>query len=899
MAYYTITSPAGATCANFSGWSDITSLSDCSDAVATANAPYGSSAWSLAPISGYYPNLPKGCITTGYMNDTSYPIRGFVLPYFNMDTTGSGTGVSYDSGNFETCTTNLSAPSPTYCTYLHCGRPPPPSSPPLLPPPSPPLPLQPPSPPLSLQPPSPTSPLSEPPVVQQPPASPPLVHTPLFDNVEVVEQTTRAVTAAAVASIAVSVGASVAAGVASAAAGAAGAAGAGGAAASAAGGAGGGAGGGAAGAAAGGTIAPLILGVQRFSLTSGLAVEQSGMQQGVADSLSWASGDVPFLSSPPHRRLQMLANATLSDGSARPAELTSLLNLLITASIGLFISLMIELFLVFLWRCCLNRRYYREQDSPTTDKQPAKFFPFPKSLMWPTPLFFAFFACATGLTRASTLLLAANPPNCGSVCHLLPIIVLAVLVSIIVLILLHLASFYRKQGSEVQWKPSAKLKEPNSLTDPWMRMRAKLLFKAVSSGFTTRVAIIRRFEKVATVRPASEASFKRISTLEQRFESIDQEIKAAEQQIAAVDRRLSVKDARLERKLKMRDARVKRQLTTRNARAKAIDALSSKGFRDRKTGAWTLPPIDAVEPARTERILADPFGVHRNRAGDRWQALEGFLLFRVNGSSRLAMSYRLIVLIVNMIFGVLSGLHPLLPPGNPAAIAQASSVLALQLVMSAICFSFLPDADRIVSRFAGAQFLFEGAATAALLGASLEGKESGLPSTGLPLQVVGFFLSLFAMGVPIFQLLEQRCLTPTINLVMKRATADPIILLSQVYMMAASLPRQLVNLISHSSEGASLADAAGNASADAGDDAMGTESSIRLGGGNDDADGAANGDDLHLQSFSEKSVEPALKAEDAALMGVKASRLLARAFAAKEAAGKQVANARTSVGEFL
>ena len=275
MAYYTITSPAGATCANFSGWSDITSLSDCSDAVATANAPYGSSAWSLAPISGYYPNLPKGCITTGYMNDTSYPIRGFVLPYFNMDTTGSGTGVSYDSGNFETCTTNLSAPSlilhlpalratstaiiattapSTVAAFTIATT--------VIP--------------LSLQPPSPTSPLSEPPVVQQPPASPPLVHAPLFDNVEVVEQTTSCHCGCSRPSPVV--GASVAAGVASAAAGAAGAAGAGGAAASAAGG-------------AGrlvavrqapppGTIAPLILDVQRFSLTSGLAVEQSGMCRG-------------------------------------------------------------------------------------------------------------------------------------------------------------------------------------------------------------------------------------------------------------------------------------------------------------------------------------------------------------------------------------------------------------------------------------------------------------------------------------------------------------------------------------------------------------------------------------------------------------------------------------------
>ena len=128
--------------------------------------------------------------------------------------------------------------------------------------------------------------------------------------------------------------------------------------------------------------------------------------------------------------------------------------------------------------------------------------------------------------------------------------------------------------------------------------------------------------------------------------------------------------------------------------------------------------------ARTERILANPFALDSDRVGDKWQKLEGFLLFRVNGSSRLAICYRPLVLIVNMCFGFLSGLQPLLPEGSAEATAQASVILALQLGMSAVCFQCLPDADRIISRFAGTQFLCEGLATATLLAASSDAVNS-------------------------------------------------------------------------------------------------------------------------------------------------------------------------------
>ena len=67
--------------------------------------------------------------------------------------------------------------------------------------------------------------------------------------------------------------------------------------------------------------------------------------------------------------------------------------------------------------------------------------------------------------------------------------------------------------------------------------------------------------------------------------------------------------------------------TFRQAKSSAIERLTQKtgGFRDRKTGAFGVPPSDTKEPERTDRILASPFAIRRRVAGDRWQSIEGFV----------------------------------------------------------------------------------------------------------------------------------------------------------------------------------------------------------------------------------------------------------------------------------
>ena len=168
------------------------------------------------------------------------------------------------------------------------------------------------------------------------------------------------------------------------------------------------------------------------------------------------------------------------------------------------------------------------------------------------------------------------------------------------------------------------------------------------------------------------------------------------------------------------------RLSMARARARAFDRLSTHGHRDRKSGAFGVPEDDTKEPERTERLLASPFSFNRQRIGDKFQSIEGFLLFRVHGKSRVGAGYRFIVIFVNIIFGIVSGVQPLIPVGSSYALTQTFLILGLQFGMSSICFYFLPDADRIISRFAGTQFLLEGLSSTSLLVAEHRVRELAL-----------------------------------------------------------------------------------------------------------------------------------------------------------------------------
>ena len=146
-------------------------------------------------------------------------------------------------------------------------------------------------------------------------------------------------------------------------------------------------------------------------------------------------------------------------------------------------------------------------------------------------------------------------------------------------------------------------------------------------------------------------------------------------------------------------------------------------------------------------------------------------MFRVNGATFIGRWYRVLVVLANMLFGLLSGLQPLLPTGSTAAAVQTAIILSLQTSMAILCCRFTPDADRIISTFAATQFTFEAFATAAVLAAAVAQRSAPVTAAtnmtdadavgdlteatvASTFQTSGFYISLAAMVVPMLQLLE-------------------------------------------------------------------------------------------------------------------------------------------------
>jgi len=182
-----------------------------------------------------------------------------------------------------------------------------------------------------------------------------------------------------------------------------------------------------------------------------------------------------------------------------------------------------------------------------------------------------------------------------------------------------------------------------------------------------------------------------------------------------------------------------------------------------------------------------------------------------------------------------------------------------------VCLTLLPDADRMISRFAGMQFLLEGISMCILLRASVGSaeEERGSAIWITEYRDVAFAIALSAMAVPVMQLLEQRFVTPTVNIVLTR-NCNVLALCAAAYMLGMSIPRQvkkfLMFIAGHEDPDGDDAGTGETATADAGDD-------------------AAEDDNTASGGVSGQNVDDAI---------AKASKLAARALAAKEVAAKQM-----------
>lgn len=333
---------------------------------------------------------------------------------------------------------------------------------------------------------------------------------------------------------------------------------------------------------------------------------------------------------------------------------------------------------------------------PQPKPKPPKFIPFPKSLMWPTPLFFTFAIFLTGLTREQSPIEAqpTRAPRCARHSHGLLVVWFA----------LRLYRYlrppprhaYRRGHVRMALLPVDWCWRPCRCRHvrPLLRNRHLCTLPPIPRHVSTRLTPTLRVRNCICV-PSSHSMACVHLCAPGKF--IWKPAAKASDPKGVVDPLMRTHAMwRLDAATCIE--RLNRLITlcspfgVRNgesARQSASRILAARGLRDRKSGAFAIPDADTAEPARTERLLAEPFTCWRRRAGDAFQSREGFFLFRVNASTPIGRSYRLLVLHVNVLFGVLSGLEPmLLPRGSTAGLIQAGSICALQFLMSFICLKY-------------------------------------------------------------------------------------------------------------------------------------------------------------------------------------------------------------------
>lgn len=411
-------------------------------------------------------------------------------------------------------------------------------------------------------------------------------------------------------------------------------------AAAAAGGAGGAAGsgavpGGSSGSVSGGSLVPLLLGAQRFALSSGLAVETSDMQSAVANSMRWAKGQFGLVSrSHAERRRRLDGNAsangsqadTFDDEAPWESATRDLHDLFLTAAIALPVALLVQYALVLCWRHCINAEYYREKEKArkearkvasssyrveqrragsTTACKAQSFVPLPSPLIFPNLVAAIAGLLLTGFVEASAALLAAAHANgdlnatdaaAGSAtCTLVgayslpgclwpPVLVLIAVSSYMLLFLALLLNLYCRHSAKL-WQDTPPPESARAVEDPLQR------------------------------------GIERIRT----------------------------------------------HLCCGCAHAV-----------ERSRGAYEPDEAEMREPNRTERLLESPFLLFRSSATDSHASLTMSFAARSRGNSLAGVTYDWLALLVQLIIAALLGIGPSLKAGSPEATGQLAGVMSLQ-----------------------------------------------------------------------------------------------------------------------------------------------------------------------------------------------------------------------------
>lgn len=633
-------------------------------------------------------------------------------------------------------------------------------------------------------------------------------------------------------------------------------------------------------------ITPLIFGAQRFSLSSGLGIEKSPMQDAVASSMAWTASGVSIWSSEdPSREAEIRSSRRFLSDAARfnstadavlaspPQEWLKMLNILTFVGVQIVLVFLVQILVTRAWQKWVNKSYYAEQrrrrsksflsrqatflsrqvsvaakrgvrfaqdsgssgtgkskvqGSPVSQPSQRRFVPFPTFLVWPSSLIFVVTISCSGLAKTSVALLAAEAvrhDGLSSSRVALAIVILVLLMMIYVGLIVDLVHFRRKHAKSVVWKASTKAHAFGEVQDPLMFASAKglvamkgstlLLKEKIKSTSLNTIDVLdkvadmvapRRFRSERVTGSSSAplpASFFDFTAMNDttlpppsRLPSpqLDSDLQGASATMAIPSSGACVVEWSAPQHTRLAaeaPAQLKRVKSFKEGRSCVSESLTRRGLPQRCLGAFSVPPTDMIEPNRTERILAAPFALRRESPADSFHQRSSSVLFRVNGTSLWTSNFRLLVIGATMSIGVLAGFRPLVRSGTVGALLQCTAVVSLQLGLACFCLCCSPDADLIFSKLAGTQFLLEGLSGLALLIAS------GLPflsTARVTLQLTSFVLGTLAIFVPIFQLVEQRIITPAARVVRTKG-CNPLALGGALIVLAAALPAAISKAI--------------------------------------------------------------------------------------------------------
>jgi hypothetical protein len=196
-----------------------------------------------------------------------------------------------------------------------------------------------------------------------------------------------------------------------------------------------------------------------MAASSGLAVNKSAFQTGVADGMGWSNGKFGLVSSGSARR--RLAAKSSDGGEAHGSEeeddasFEELLDTLATTGIAFSVIFALRIWILFHWSRRANKQYYnhsrRVSDSRfrlqlrkswrvRSKECPVKFKPLPASFVLPNFEFLVVGLFSIGLVESSVAALAS--PVCGRSCSLLTTVILIVLGALTLLALVLVLRFH-------------------------------------------------------------------------------------------------------------------------------------------------------------------------------------------------------------------------------------------------------------------------------------------------------------------------------------------------------------------------------------------------------------------------------------------------------------------------